>query len=66
MAAVVSCFLLGLGLGARICAVWVDRLARPLRAYAILELAIGALALAVPYELELLAGASSSVHRALS
>ena len=46
VAAVVAAFLAGLALGARLFAGWADRTARPLRLYAGIELAVGALGLA--------------------
>ncbi|MCC6235088.1 MAG: hypothetical protein IT580_20765, partial [Verrucomicrobiales bacterium] len=46
-AAVVAAFFAGLGLGSLLLGAWVKRQPRPLRAYAILELAIGLGALAV-------------------
>ena len=51
MAAVVASFLAGIGLGARLVGRWADRSRRPLLGYAICELAIGILAVLVPFEL---------------
>lgn len=51
MAAVVTSFLLGLALGAESGGRWADRATRPLRLYALCELAIGLLAILVPFEI---------------
>ena len=50
-AAVGASFLFGLGLGAWAIGRRADHLRSPLRAYALCEIAIGALALAVPFEI---------------
>src|SRR5205823_13708705 len=50
MAAVVSSFLLGLGIGAHILGRAADRARTPLKGYAWCEAAIGLLALLIPYE----------------
>lgn len=64
-AAVGASFLLGLGLGAHAFGRVTDRLRAPLRAYGLCELAIGALALAIPYEIAALVEASAGLHASL-
>lgn len=54
ISAVVATFLLGLGLGARVAGRVAGRVSRPLFAYGLLELGIGAMALAVPHLLSVL------------
>jgi len=51
LASVVAAFLCGLGLGALLAGPRADRARRPLAGYAACEIAIGLLALAVPYEI---------------
>lgn len=65
MATVVACFLLGLGVGAQLFGRIADRLASPLRWYGFAELAIGLLALSVPFQLALLARVGGSLEAAL-
>jgi spermidine synthase len=48
ISSVVSVFMGGLGLGAWLCGRFADRLRRPLAAYAVIEIAIGLFALAMP------------------
>ena len=62
MAAVVASFLCGLGVGARIFGPIADRAHSPLLIYAICELAIGLLALVLPYELDLIRPFTSSLY----
>jgi predicted membrane-bound spermidine synthase len=66
MAAVVSSFLLGLGIGAHFLGRRADRMAAPLRGYGWCELAIGLLALLIPFECTLLAAATGALYPALS
>jgi predicted membrane-bound spermidine synthase len=66
MAAVVSSFLLGLGLGAHILGGKADRMAVPLKGYGWCELAIGLLALLIPLECSLLAATTGALYPALS
>lgn len=54
LAAVVASFLCGLGVGAHFIGRWADQVRQPLRWYGWSELGIGALALLVPWELQLL------------
>jgi spermidine synthase len=66
MAAVVSAFLLGLGLGAHLGGRRADRSPSPLRAYALCEVAVALLALAVPPAIVLLSNLESALHPTLS
>src|SRR5690349_15822686 len=66
MAAVVSSFLLGLGIGAHFLGRRADRMAVPLRGYGWCELAIGLLALLIPFECTLLAATTGALYPALS
>ena len=66
MAAVVASFLFGLGLGARLIGALADRSQSPLFAYAICELCIGVLALALPYEIDLIRPFTSSIYPSLA
>ena len=66
MAAVVSAFLLGLGLGAHLSGRRADRSPAPLRAYALCEAAVALLALAVPAAIGLLSTLESSLHPLLA
>lgn len=65
MATVVACFLLGLGLGARFCGGLADQTRSPLRWYGLAEIAIGVLALLVPWELALLTRVAGSIEGSL-
>jgi len=66
MAAVVSSFLLGLGIGAHFLGRRADRMSAPLRGYGWCELAIGLLALLIPLECSLLAATTGALYPALS
>lgn len=61
-AAVAGSFLFGLGLGAWLIGRLADRIARPLRWYGACELAIGVLALVIPFEIAALIGASVGLY----
>lgn len=61
-AAVGGSFLFGLGLGAYLIGRVADRLPQPLRWYGVFELAIGMLALVIPFEIAALADASVSLY----
>src|SRR5262245_8957453 len=65
MASVVAGFLLGLGIGARALGEWADRLRRPIAAYGLCEIGVGALALAIPLETEALWRLSVSYYASL-
>jgi len=65
MAAVVSSFLLGLGVGAHFLGRIADRTPTPLKGYAWCEAAIGLLALLIPYECSLLSAATGALYPAL-
>jgi len=65
MAAVVSSFLLGLGIGAHFLGRKADTMAVPLRGYAWCEVAIGLLALLIPFECSLLTHAAGALYPAL-
>lgn len=65
MAAVVSSFLLGLGLGAHFLGRKADAMASPLRGYAWCEVAIGLLALLIPFECSLLTHIAAALYPAL-
>src|SRR5258706_9938307 len=65
MAAVVSSFLLGLGVGAHFLGRKADRMPLPLKGYAWCEAAIGLLALLIPYECSLLAATTGALYPAL-
>jgi spermidine synthase len=65
MAAVVSSFLLGLGLGAHLLGRAADRAPAPLRGYGWCEAGIGLLALLIPYECSLLSAATGALYPAL-
>jgi spermidine synthase len=65
MAAVVSSFLLGLGLGAHVLGRAADRMPSPLKGYAWCEAGIGLLALLIPYECSLLSAAGGVFYPAL-
>ena len=60
LASVVACFLAGIGIGAWLGGRVADRLRRPLLAYAVCEVGIGLLALAVPREIFWLNGVSAA------
>ena len=66
MAAVVSSFLLGLGIGAHFLGRRADRMTAPLRGYGWCELAIGLLALLIPFECTLLAATTGALYPSLS
>lgn len=61
-AAVAGSFLFGLGLGAYLIGRWTDRAAVPLRWYGVSELAIGFLALWIPFEIAALVDASVGLY----
>src|SRR5213079_1439198 len=65
MAAVVSSFLLGLGVGAHFLGRKADRMPLPLKGYAWCETAIGLLALLIPYECSLLASVTGALYPSL-
>lgn len=65
MAAVVSSFLLGLGIGAHFLGRTADRMSVPLKGYAWCEAGIGLLALLIPYECMLLSSATGALWPAL-
>ncbi|HVE42874.1 MAG TPA: fused MFS/spermidine synthase [Planctomycetota bacterium] len=65
MAAVVSSFLLGLGIGASLLGRMADQSPSPLRGYAWCEAGIGLLALLIPYECSLLSAATGALYPAL-
>ncbi len=64
-ASVGGSFLFGLGLGAYLIGRRADRLLQPLRWYGICELAIGLLALIIPYEIAALLDASVSLYNSI-
>lgn len=64
-AAVGGSFLFGLGLGAYLIGRVADRMPQPLRWYGVCELAIGLLALVIPFEIAALADASVSLYAAI-
>lgn len=64
-ASVGASFLFGLGLGAYLIGRLTDRLERPLRWYGIAEIAIGALALVIPFQIGWLIEASSTFYSQL-
>lgn len=64
-AAVGGSFLFGLGLGAYLIGRFADRVARPLRWYGVCELAIGILALVIPFEIAALVDASVSLYASI-
>jgi spermidine synthase len=66
MAAVVTSFLSGLGLGAYVLGRAADRVRSPLLVYGLLEVAIGLVAFLVPLEVEVLLGFSTAVYGAVS
>ncbi|MDP6839248.1 MAG: fused MFS/spermidine synthase [Planctomycetota bacterium] len=66
MAAVVSAFLLGLGLGAHLGGRRADRSPAPLKAYAMCEAAVALLALCVPAAIAALSSLESSLHPILA
>jgi spermidine synthase len=66
IAAVVAAFLGGLGLGAWLFGRVSDRVRRPLAVYGACEIAIGALAIAVPYAIDALVALSRPLYGALS
>jgi spermidine synthase len=65
MAAVVSSFLLGLGVGAHFLGRVADRMPTPLKGYAWCEAGIGILALLIPYECGLLSAVTGALYPAL-
>jgi spermidine synthase len=65
MGAVVSSFLLGLGVGAHFLGRKADQMPVPLRGYAWCEAGIGLLALLIPYECGLLAAITGALYPAL-
>jgi spermidine synthase len=65
MAAVVSSFLLGLGVGAHLLGRIADRLPLPLKGYAWCEAGIGLLALLIPYECGILSAVTGALYPAL-
>lgn len=64
-AAVGGSFLFGLGLGAYLIGRVADRMPQPLRWYGVCELAIGILALVIPFEIAALADASVSLYASI-
>jgi spermidine synthase len=60
--AVASSFLFGLGLGAYLIGRYADRAAVPLRWYGVCEVAIGLLALVIPFEIAALVDASAGLY----
>lgn len=62
VASVLAAYMAGLGIGALALGRVADRLARPVRAYALLEIGIGGLALAMPALIDVV----DSAHRALA
>lgn len=64
-ASVGASFLCGLGLGAYLIGRFADRLERPLRWYGIAEVAIGALALIIPFQIAWLIDASAQFYSQL-
>jgi len=65
MGAVVSSFLLGLGLGAHALGRRADRMPSPLRGYGWCELGIGIFALLIPYECTALSRVADALYPAL-
>jgi spermidine synthase len=64
-ASVGASFLFGLGLGAYLIGRYADYFDRPLRWYGVCELAIGALALVIPFEIQFLIEASANFYSQL-